>query len=344
MTLRDARAVVQPGTGVVAHLGDTILVVVPDGPGQEGLVGDLLAVIETDHKDPAGIPAVARRLAALVAIADVGSVPPFCVVSEAPTGVVVFLHGSMDLRSRGGGGPVELSGRDATTWVDRTIDGSFDTLTIGPSGRSEEAASAWGDLHDGIVSGSGVVLMRRPPAGEAPTPAATERTDPTALAVAAPPADLAPPPDPPLAPTDQSLAPTSDPAPGVADPAPPAAADPEAAWLVLDTGAAFRLDRNYVLGRAPEEDPAVDAGDAQPILLDDPDRVVSRIHARIACDGGRVVVLDAGSANGTLVAHPEGEWARIEPDRAEVLRPGTRILLGERSLIVEGQRPPEPGP
>ncbi len=293
----------------MANLAGTLLVALPESAGQEALVDALVAIVGR------GRPGIARELVTLVANAAEDAVPPFCVIATVPRGVAVFLHGALDLTTQGGGGPVHLSGRDATTWVDRIVDASFETLTVAPSGESGTWDRLRGDLRDGVVPGSGVLLTRRPSAPAAP--------DPPSAAPAPPPAPAAP--DPP------SAAPAPPPAPAVPQ---------EPAWLVLDTGAALRLDRSYVLGRAPEDDPAVVAGGAQPIVLDDAERTVSRVHARIEWDGGRPVLLDAGSANGTLVAIPEGEWTRIEPGVPWALGPGTRILLGERSLIVQRHRPP----
>ncbi len=325
----DLRVSVQPGPGVVAHIGGAILLVMPEGPGHDRVVDELLAIAEGAGRGSAPTPALARRLGALVATAEDGSVPPFGVVGIGSTDgdVAVFLHGSVELRTSGADETLHLSGRDATTWVDRIIAGSFDTLALGPAGQIAAPRSRVGDLRDGIVTGSGVVLTRR---GSPPEPV----TDVVPLK----PVPLPPTPEP-AAPEPAAVA--AEPEPPAAAPAPPSAPPSEPGWFVLDTGASFRLDRSYVLGRAPEDDSEVESGLAQPILLDDPERLVSRVHARIVVNGDVAVVLDAGSANGTFVADLDGEWARIEPGAPHPITPGARVRLGERSLIVEGPRPTE---
>src|SRR2546425_6529176 len=50
---------------------------------------------------------------------------------------------------------------------------------------------------------------------------------------------------------------------------------------VRDDGATFVLDGDYVIGRKPDADPEVVAGAAKPLELDDPNREISRVHARV---------------------------------------------------------------
>ena len=82
--------------------------------------------------------------------------------------------------------------------------------------------------------------------------------------------------------------------------------------LVADDGTRTILDRDYVFGRDPGQDPAVARGGATPISVDDPDSLISRVQARISVVGGVVTVSDASSANGTFIAAPGAkEWTRI---------------------------------
>ena len=103
-----------------------------------------------------------------------------------------------------------------------------------------------------------------------------------------------------------------------------------AGMLVADDGTRTILDREYVLGRDPGHDPAVASGTAIPIVIDDPDNLISRVQTRIGTAGGVVTVCDAGSANGTFVAPPGAqEWTRIGP-RPAVLPLGWSLRLGTR--------------
>jgi hypothetical protein len=106
--------------------------------------------------------------------------------------------------------------------------------------------------------------------------------------------------------------------------------------LVLDDGAVYTLDGDYVLGREPEGAPEVAAGTATPLPLDDPDVTMSRVHAKLLLVGWDVRLVDAGSVNGTFVARPgETEWTRIAAGEPVVLKPGTRMSIGGRTLVFD---------
>ncbi len=66
------------------------------------------------------------------------------------------------------------------------------------------------------------------------------------------------------------------------------------------------------------------------------DARLSRRHARLAIEGGALVVTDLGSANGTRV-----NGQPVTGSRA--LRPGDRIELGATTLRVEGPGVPVAG-
>jgi hypothetical protein len=249
-----------------------------------------------------------------------------------------------------------------------------------PTGSPTTAPDPRSDLRSGIVRGGGLTLRPRqaaaaeaPPAKVPPSAEEVEMAAPPlveAHAPASPPpfveAQAPAPPEPsPPPPPEASLPPLPPPAP----PAPAAAAgratlassehpavepepEPEpagstralAGFLVFDDGSAVVLDDDYVLGREPEGDPTVAQGHAKALVVEDPSLMVSRVHARISVRDGEVVVVDANSANGTLVAGPDDEgWSPLEPETPLVIAPGTRILLGERSLVYERRPPSQSG-
>jgi hypothetical protein len=105
--------------------------------------------------------------------------------------------------------------------------------------------------------------------------------------------------------------------------------------LVAEDGSRTPLDGTYVLGREPGADEAVRSREASPLQIDDPDQLVSRVHAHLWVDRGAVFVRDAHSANGTFVAAPGAkDWTRVDDEGAE-LPVGWSMRLGGRVFILE---------
>jgi pSer/pThr/pTyr-binding forkhead associated (FHA) protein len=107
---------------------------------------------------------------------------------------------------------------------------------------------------------------------------------------------------------------------------PPAGPHANASLVVVD-GPAEVLRRTFVLtgermriGRAPDADAAI------------PEPTLSRLHAELVrVAAGRFVVRDLKSANGTFV---NGEKTRFSP-----LRPGDRVMLGDRVTLAFALEP-----
>ena len=89
--------------------------------------------------------------------------------------------------------------------------------------------------------------------------------------------------------------------------------------LVLADRTRVALVHDMTIGRAP----------GSTLQLDDP--AVSRRQARISLAGGQVLLEDAGSNYGTWL-----DGRRL--DRAEPLRDGSRIRIGDQELVVERRR------
>lgn len=116
--------------------------------------------------------------------------------------------------------------------------------------------------------------------------------------------------------------------------------------LVLDDGRRAPLTAaGLVVGRRrssvlPEADPHSPASPTPRLEIDDPQRSLSRDHARLDVgDDGVVLVVDLGSANGTTVHRPDGSVTELVPGRPLAVHAGDALHLGDTVAHLQRSEP-----
>jgi hypothetical protein len=106
--------------------------------------------------------------------------------------------------------------------------------------------------------------------------------------------------------------------------------------LRCEDGPTIPLDRSYVVGRDPQNDPSVRAGRATPITVTDPAHLISRVHAFVSVgEDGIVRVRDGSTVSGTYLAEPGAAgWTPITTEPTEI-PPGWHVLIGTKIFVFE---------
>lgn len=172
---------VRSGSGVV-HRGPDVLLVVPTvTEGLADAAGELVALCALTP-DPTGRRRF-RQAARLLTDAEPEDVPGFVLVIATDDHLAVLAHGAVTVSVTGAQG-VTFSAAEALSWVERTIDRSFETVTVegtpadvedlpaaaAPAGRGAATGALRLplDLVAGTVPGAGATVRSRRPA---PSPA-----------------------------------------------------------------------------------------------------------------------------------------------------------------------------
>ncbi|WP_036305967.1 RDD family protein [Microbacterium sp. TS-1] len=164
-----------------------------------------------------------------------------------------------------------------------------------------------------VAPGAGSAPWTPPPLLEEPAPAA---------APAAPAA----------APAAPAAAPPAPAAPAAESPARPASASPAVVKLTLDSGDTIAVPGGgVVLGRAPATGP--DDRDVAPVPVVDHTRSISKTHWALLRVDARVVAVERGSTNGSVLVRGSREQALV-PGQPVELHDGDTIRFGDRSAVV----------
>ncbi len=75
------------------------------------------------------------------------------------------------------------------------------------------------------------------------------------------------------------------------------------------------------------------------LWLDDPRKIIGRVHARVECTSRQVQLVDLGSKNFTVF-----KGKRIEAEKPQILEKGDDFRIGDRIVIFEGLIEDQPAP
>jgi len=348
---------VVPGATAVARCAEVLLWFETGPQGGGMMLTQLLQAVQAVSVGSVPSHQMGAHLAAVLNTGDATAVPALVAAAPEGDGLRVVVHGWGALAADG----VHLP----NGWADEVVPLRSSYFL----GRNTALTTAPVDVEaiDGVVAGDGLRFgvtaappapaaghtdepSESPPSSEAPTGAAPVAwPPPTMSATAAAPlptpwaAPDAPPPAPapaPPAPAPPAAPPPAPPPaapPGPAAPAPPAAqwsaGPPPLGRLVLDDGGVAVLERSCVLGSTPQASPAVQTGVAVPLTVTGPG--VAGVHAEIRVEQGQVAVRDLGSATTYVLAGGAQRWAPLTPGQLTPLVPGTRIALGQRTIVYE---------
>ncbi|MGH9121571.1 MAG: hypothetical protein ACRDYC_06445, partial [Acidimicrobiales bacterium] len=147
--LSELRVVVRPGGGLVARTPGALLVI--QDPSDSEVVRRLLDELYGDS-------ALSERLSRVVVEMGAERVPPLCAVADGPQGMSVFVHRQALVSMIGGQPSLQLGVIEGPGWNQHT--NGMGSMVIGFDGSPvPDFANPWLDLREGVVSGSGVLLV-----------------------------------------------------------------------------------------------------------------------------------------------------------------------------------------
>lgn len=310
----EPRVGIVPGTGVVVRFGPTIGVFAANTSPDEPFTAAWLERLSRWERAGARTAEDMAWEAAELLVAHRRTAPAWGAAIRLADGYLVLLYGAVRAQLDSPSGRTQLCGTDDLTWVDRRVTGQITRVALALSKSGDIIADPRWDLSGGLVpTGSGLVLTvptDRAPIAPGPAPSSTGL--PVPITGRQP---------------SWTVLPASDASEATH------AVIVTAGVLVADDGSRTILDREYVFGRDPSQDPAVVRGHATPIRVDDPDNLVSRVQAHVVGSATTVTVRDTNSANGTYIAPPgAATWTRIGTFPT-LLPLGWSLRLGARVYV-----------
>jgi catechol 2,3-dioxygenase-like lactoylglutathione lyase family enzyme len=344
--INEFEGALEPLGGVTVRVPGVTMLVLP-GSSQAAATAALIELaVEIDGDDPRSGRRLARLLAAALSGVDGDDFPPFAVVADDADGLVVFVHGGVRVEIEGDEA-LTITGDQSATWIDRIVARPPRAIRLGSAGADGKDALR---LQAPRVVASAESAPFPPPVLLMPDP---ERD--VEVRRPLPVETVEPDPEPDGADLVEGILCSRE---HLSNPAAPYCSvcgislvhrthnvvrgpRPPLGVLVFDDGSTYTLDHGYVLGRQPDDDPLVVRGERRPLVVDDPDRSVSRVHGEVVLDGWDVRVVDRGSANGTFVFDAEQEaWHQLTPDQAVTIAPSTRVAVGNRTFVFETPHQP----
>ena len=347
------RLVVHPGQGLVARFDGTVLHVLGD-------TGSLAAaaLVEACRS----VVGAADRLRAIGHNRD-RSAPAFFALVDNGDVVVSFIAGAMKVTISMDGSRLEFASTDDLGWMEEDLRGSLQSVAVAEAvGRP--GSQLLGDLLRGVVTGSGLELLEResvtttqrtPGDGTlmVPKPALSEaeavaartpgfdqrqtigeipglRTTPAGDAVTVEGRECV------AGHLNDPLAPACRVCGGPLTETFGRGPRPPLGRLLRKDGLSVVVDRDYIIGRKPEEASEVMAGTCAPLAVPPDEMGVSRVHCDIRISLWSVLLTDRNSANGTFI-RPVGvsDWIRLEPGHTVQVAPGSGISVGPYELRYE---------